>query len=91
MRYEKIPRTSSCGGAHRVGAVGCSSEGGSGGTGGTGGTGGIGRHGGSGRADDLCADAGGSGEVTLTEEEITEDTLLDGRLHLHAHAADRRT
>jgi len=52
--------------------VACSSEDGGGGTGGTAGTGGTG---GGGGGDDLCANAGGSGEVTLPAE-ITEDTLL---------------
>jgi len=56
--------------------AGCSDDGTSGGTGGTGGgTGGTGG-GGGGSVVDLCADAGGSGQVLITEEEITDDTLL---------------
>jgi hypothetical protein len=55
--------------------VACSSEDEGGGMGGTGGTGGSGGSGGSGGEDDLCANAGGSGEVTLPAE-LTQDTFL---------------
>ena len=51
----------------------CDSDGGGGGAGGTGGTGGTG---GSPGAVDLCADAGGSGQVLIEVEEIDEDTIL---------------
>jgi hypothetical protein len=47
--------------------AGCGSSGGTGGTGGAGGTGGT---------VDLCAAAGGSGQVSITGEEITQNTRL---------------
>ena len=57
---------------------GCSDDGGTGGTGGTGGgtggTAGDGGNGGGGEVD-LCAENGGSGEITFPEE-ITQDTFL---------------
>ncbi|MEM8610181.1 MAG: hypothetical protein AAGF92_24035 [Myxococcota bacterium] len=71
-----------------VGAVaalgtGCSDDSDNGGTGGTAGSGGSGgtagtgaTGGGGGNVVDLCADAGGSGQVLIESEEITEDTLL---------------
>ena len=49
---------------------------------------GTGGTGGGGSVVDLCADAGGSGQVLITEEEITRGHRLYGRLHLHPDARD---
>jgi hypothetical protein len=54
--------------AASAGLVGCSGDGGNGGTGGTGGTAGSGNP---------CQDNGGSGLVEITDEEITQDTVLE--------------
>jgi len=48
-----------------AGSLGCSDEGGTGGAGGTGGTA------------NPCQDNGGSGDVDITAEEITEDTFFE--------------
>ncbi|MGB5266936.1 MAG: hypothetical protein WBN30_10130 [Polyangiales bacterium] len=55
--------------------VGCSSDGG--GSGGSGGTAGTGGSGGGGSVANPCQANGGSGEIEITEEEITEDTVLE--------------
>ncbi|MBT8450588.1 MAG: hypothetical protein KJO40_01350 [Deltaproteobacteria bacterium] len=62
-----------------AGAVGCSSDGGGGaaGAGGSGGTAGTGGSGGGGIVANPCQDNGGSGEIEILDEEITEDTLFE--------------